>query len=326
MLALIPFLTFLIAFAHAQTSNKAFYYQCRPGVWALTFDDGPSPETERLLGYLDDADIKATFFIQGDKLANPAWAAQTKIAYEKGHQIASHTFSHPSLNKLTVAQIQNQMDTNAKLLKDLLGVTPHYMRPPFGDCNAQCADFMKQNQYAVIQWSVDSNDWQYHKLKAQRPKILENMQKNELTGKPLSTSSGYISLQHDTEFFSVDYVPEIITTIKNQGFTFSTVQECLDNPPYPKYREDVTPPTLPTATPAKATPATPPTPDTPATAKDASEPQSTAPKPQSSGNNTAAVDLASQQTGASSSLVASWTMCAFSVGLCTLLLFPLSPV
>lgn len=303
LLLLLLFVLTASTLTYAQDSNPAFVYECRAGVWALTFDDGPSPETERLLGYLDAAAIKVTFFIQGDKLSNASWAAQTKIAFEKGHQIASHTFSHPDLNTLTVAQIQQEMDTNAKLLKDLIGVTPHYMRPPFGNCDAQCADVMKQNQYVPVEWNVDSNDWKYDQLPDQRPLVLTNMQQNELLSQPVVNTSGYISLQHDTEFFSVDYVPEIIAKIKEQGFTFSTVQECIDNPPYPKYREIVTPSSNTTTT--------------------ASSSPTSNPADPSGGNSSddtgVSGSLAASASLASRSLKASLPMLALSLGTYTLL-------
>ncbi|MBQ1374931.1 MAG: polysaccharide deacetylase family protein, partial [Clostridia bacterium] len=65
---------------------------------ALTFDDGPSKYTPRLLDGLKERGAKATFFMLGN-CAN-TYPATVKRAYEEGHQIASHTYDHPRLTTL----------------------------------------------------------------------------------------------------------------------------------------------------------------------------------------------------------------------------------
>ena len=73
---------------------------------ALTFDDGPTPFTDRLLKVLNDADAKATFFMIGNKVAaNPAGA---KRVAEAGMEIGNHTWEHPNMTTIPVAEIPAQ--------------------------------------------------------------------------------------------------------------------------------------------------------------------------------------------------------------------------
>ncbi|CAG8766477.1 28715_t:CDS:2 [Racocetra persica] len=107
-----------------QESGPDFITTCsKPGVVALTFDDGPGPYTNILLDYLSSKQIKATFFVVG-------------ISIEE----------YPE-KKLV------------KLMKQY--VIPNYMRPPFGECNDQCGKLMKSLNLTVIQWNMDSADWRY---------------------------------------------------------------------------------------------------------------------------------------------------------------------
>jgi len=66
---------------------------------ALTFDDGPSLYYEKILDILKDNDIKATFFLIGNKI-NDTNLTFTKRAIKEGHNIGSHTYSHPHLPSL----------------------------------------------------------------------------------------------------------------------------------------------------------------------------------------------------------------------------------
>jgi peptidoglycan/xylan/chitin deacetylase (PgdA/CDA1 family) len=100
-------------------------------VWGLSFDDGPGPYTSSLLKYLDDQGLKATFFVVGSRAVTFPYVLQEE--YMSGHQIAVHTWSHPSLTTLTDEQIVAELGWSKKIIKDLLGVTPTMMRPPYGD-------------------------------------------------------------------------------------------------------------------------------------------------------------------------------------------------
>jgi peptidoglycan/xylan/chitin deacetylase (PgdA/CDA1 family) len=93
--------------------------------WGLTFDDGPAPYTPNLLEYLDQQQLKATFFTVGSRcISNPA---MLQTEYIGGHQIAVHTWSHFPLTTLTNDQIIAELGWTKKIIKDVIGVTPNMM-------------------------------------------------------------------------------------------------------------------------------------------------------------------------------------------------------
>jgi len=81
--------------------------------------------------YLDQQSLKSTFFVVGSRVLS--FPATAQAEYISGHQIAVHTWSHPSLTTLTNEQIIAELGWSKKVIKDTLGVTPNMMRPPFGD-------------------------------------------------------------------------------------------------------------------------------------------------------------------------------------------------
>ena len=99
--------------------------------WGLTYDDGPAFYTPNLLAYLDQQKLRSTFFVVGSRVISFPNTLQEE--YMSGHQIAVHTWSHPSLTQLSNEEIIAELGWSKKVIKDVLGVTPNMMRPPFGD-------------------------------------------------------------------------------------------------------------------------------------------------------------------------------------------------
>lgn len=119
--------------------------------WGLTYDDGPSPSTPKLLTALKEHNLLATFFVVGSRVISYPQILQS--TYMMGHQISVHTWAHPSLTTLSnegvVAELgwarkgkkrwQRPFDDGKLMwflfvaIKDVLGVTPNTMRPPYGD-------------------------------------------------------------------------------------------------------------------------------------------------------------------------------------------------
>lgn len=99
--------------------------------WGLTYDDGPAFYTPNLIEYLNSQNLKATFFVIGSRVISFPTTLQTE--YMAGHQIGVHTWSHRPLTTLTNEQIIAELGWCRKAIKDVIGVTPNQMRPPFGD-------------------------------------------------------------------------------------------------------------------------------------------------------------------------------------------------
>ena len=99
--------------------------------WGLTYDDGPSYYTPQLLQYLDQVRLKATFFVVGSR--GVQFPETLRLEYMSGHQIAVHTWSHPSMTTLGNEQVIAELGWSKKVIKDLTGLTPNIWRPPYGD-------------------------------------------------------------------------------------------------------------------------------------------------------------------------------------------------
>ncbi|KAG9084909.1 chitin deacetylase, partial [Ceratobasidium sp. UAMH 11750] len=87
--------------------------------WGVSYDDGPSPYTPNLLQYLDQQQLKSTFFIVGSRAISRPEILQTE--YMGGHQLSVHTWSHPSLTTLTTEQIIAELGWTKKAIKDITG-------------------------------------------------------------------------------------------------------------------------------------------------------------------------------------------------------------
>src|SRR5436190_921632 len=109
----------------AQDDVTVFVFKCTtPGQVALTFDDGPSPFTAKLLGYLATAKVPATFFVLGKAVNEQGGKEALKAAFDAGHQIALHSNTHADMNTLTPAAIRDEYEINLKAVIDTIGVRP----------------------------------------------------------------------------------------------------------------------------------------------------------------------------------------------------------
>jgi peptidoglycan/xylan/chitin deacetylase (PgdA/CDA1 family) len=124
-------------------------------VAALTFDDGPDPETTpRLLDLLAAAGAKATFFLVGKRAAkHPALVA--RLAAE-GHALGNHSWDHPALPRLPAAAVAEQLRRTAAATGD---PRPRLMRPPYGDQSLASHLAARRLGYRVVAWSVVGADW-----------------------------------------------------------------------------------------------------------------------------------------------------------------------
>lgn len=184
-------------------------------VIALTFDDGPGPHTAHLLDILDQYGTKATFFLIGSKVSSQANVVRNIQA--RGHQLGNHSWSHPELPKLPVDQIAGEIDRTNDAIKQATGVTPAILRPPYGAVNGAVLEQLRLRGMSSILWSVDTRDW------ADRNSDI--VCSRAVAG----ARPGAIILMHDIHQTSVGAVPCILSALKQQGYSFVTVQGLLGN-------------------------------------------------------------------------------------------------
>lgn len=102
---------------------------------AMTYDDGPADDalTKQLNDALDEAKVRATFFDIGRNAQENG--KNSKSTLEAGHEVESHSFSHPVLNKLTAEKQKAEIDKTDEALHKATGEYPTMLRPPYGASN-----------------------------------------------------------------------------------------------------------------------------------------------------------------------------------------------
>ncbi|EUC34035.1 carbohydrate esterase family 4 protein [Bipolaris zeicola 26-R-13] len=191
-----------------------------PGQIALAYDDGPSQLTQQLVNTLNAGGAKATFFVTGTLygcIYNQRNALQS--AYKSGHQIASHTWTHPqNFGSLSSNDLTSQMTRLEQALVNIIGVKPTYMRPPYLATGGNVLPTMRNLGYRVITSDVDSEDWN-----GKTPQ--QSQQKFQQAG---AGGNGHITLMHETYSSTVNTLtPWLINWAKNNNLKLVTVAQCL---------------------------------------------------------------------------------------------------
>ncbi|KAF9550666.1 hypothetical protein EC957_011982 [Mortierella hygrophila] len=207
----------------------------KPGQVALTFDDGPGLYNDQLLALLAKKNVKATFFVLGSMIAaNAQQAGALKKILAGGHQLASHTYSHGNLDKMTEDAMRLEISKTSDIMFQHAGVRPAYMRAPEGNCAAVCTKVMESLGLVISHWNVDTNDWRFTALApaAATEKSMEEINKVIIQGSNPATDSS-ILLEHEIHKFSVDLLAErVIDAITAKGYKFVTMEECVGKPAY----------------------------------------------------------------------------------------------
>jgi peptidoglycan/xylan/chitin deacetylase (PgdA/CDA1 family) len=124
---------------------------------ALTFDDGPGPDTERILDALASRGVRGTFFMVGRQVErNPGIAR--RIAAE-GHEIGNHSYSHPLYLARTPAQTLDELRRTQDAIAGATGLQPSWSRPPYGVRTPGYFRAARALGLRTIQWTVTGFDW-----------------------------------------------------------------------------------------------------------------------------------------------------------------------
>ena len=182
---------------------------------AITVDAAwEDSRTAELLNIFKSNDVKATFFLCKYWVENcPDFVKQI---HEEGHQLGNHSATHPHMSKLSAAEIKKELTDTDDAIEKLIGTRSTMFRPPFGEYDNNVINAARSAGYEVIQWSIDTIDWQNDRsVDFIVKRVLDNVK------------SGDIILCHNNAQYVLDYMPIIIKELKNRGFEFVTVEELL---------------------------------------------------------------------------------------------------
>lgn len=175
---------------------------------ALTYDDGPSVNTKKILNTLEKYDSVATFFVVGNRVSS--YSSSVKRAYEIGCEIGNHTYDHKILTNCNAATIQSQYKKTNTKIKSITGENPVLFRPPGGGLNQTARNNVKM---PLILWSVDTLDWKYRNSRSVQTAVLNKVK------------DGDIVLMHDLYETTANASAVVIPELVKRGYQLVTVSE-----------------------------------------------------------------------------------------------------
>lgn len=199
---------------------------------ALTFDDGPNPETTtQILATLRAHDVPATFFINGKRVVDDRTRAIVKeIVDDPLFLLANHTWAHPQMTRLSSGDAQAQIDRTTEVI-DEAGGQAKWFRFPFGASNCTTAEQVTDRGYTVTGWHIDSADWCYARggrCAASTFQYVDDELRDDMQGwvmKQVPRLNGGILLFHDIHKNTADSLDGIIKALQDGGYSFTNIDD-----------------------------------------------------------------------------------------------------
>lgn len=181
---------------------------------ALTFDAAwENSDTDVLLALLEKNDAKATFFTTGDWVDR--YPDDVKKMFDAGHEIQNHSDAHPHPNELSYEELVQDTAACDEKIHKITGIYPTLYRLPYGEYNDHVILTLKSLGKQVIQWDVDSIDW-------------ENPTPDEIVQRVLGkVGNGSILLFHNDCENTPEALETLLPLLKEQGYEIKTVSELL---------------------------------------------------------------------------------------------------
>lgn len=182
---------------------------------ALTIDAAwEDDKTDFILKTLDRYGVKATFFLCG--IWVKTYPEDVKDIAKAGHEIGNHSKTHPHMNQLSAAQVQEEIRILDDEIEQLTGKRCTLFRAPYGEYNDTVIKAVREIGYEPIQWNLDTVDW---KKERSTQTILDSVLPK--------LAPGAIILCHNNGFEIENYLPTLIETAQKEGYEFVTVSELL---------------------------------------------------------------------------------------------------
>ena len=213
--AVIAVVTSVSAYANTNKKIPIYGVETSEKKIAVSFDAAwGNDDTHTLIEILKEYNVPATFFVVG------AWVDKypesVKELCDAGHRVQNHSNTHPYMTQLSTAKMTDEITSCNDKIKAITGTAPTLFRPPYGDYdNAVIETVEGLNMYAV-QWSVDSLDWK-------ETATAESIYKR-VTSK---VTNGSIVLFHNDAEHTPEALPNILKTLKEQGYEFVFIDDLI---------------------------------------------------------------------------------------------------
>lgn len=181
---------------------------------AISFDCAWGTEyTDSLLQTMAEKDVKCTFFsVEFWTKKNAEYVKKIDAA---GHDMGTHSATHPYMSKLDKATVIKELTTSSAAIKEITGKDVKVFRPPYGDYNDNLIECAEELGIYTIQWDVDSLDW-------------KNLSAKEIYNRVVPrVKNGSIVLFHNNGLHTAEALPMIIDALKEKGFEFVKIYDLI---------------------------------------------------------------------------------------------------
>lgn len=170
-------------------------------------------DIDSILETLENNDVHITFFMVGEWVDK--YPEAVKKIYEAGHEIGSHSNTHPHVNNLSAEKNLEEINLSVNKIEKITGSKTTLYRAPYGEYNDTVIKTAQENGYYTIQWNLDTLD--YEELTGEE---MWNRIKNKL-------DKGSIILSHNGTKHTADSLDMLIKNIKNSGFKVTTISDLI---------------------------------------------------------------------------------------------------
>ncbi len=170
-------------------------------------------DIDSILETLKNNDVHITFFMVGDWVDK--YPEAVKKIYEAGHEIGSHSNTHPHVNNLSAEKNLEEINLSVNKIEKITGHKTNLYRAPYGEYNNIVIKTAQENGFYTIQWNLDTLDYQ-----GLTGEEMWNRLKNKLDG-------GSIILSHNGTKHTADSLDMLIKNIKASGFKLITISELI---------------------------------------------------------------------------------------------------
>ncbi|MER6630773.1 polysaccharide deacetylase family protein, partial [Streptomyces sp. NPDC000987] len=178
------------------------------GYVGLTFDDGPSGNTQALLTALRQNGLRATMFNVGQNAAaNPSLV---RAQVDAGMWVGNHSYTHPHLTQLGQSQIDSEISRTQQAVSGAGGGTPKLFRPPYGETNATVKSVEAKYGLTEVLWDVDSQDW-------------NGASTDAIVQAAGRLTDGQVILMHDWPANTLAAIPRIAQQLAARGMCAGTI-------------------------------------------------------------------------------------------------------
>ena len=209
-------LALLLPFAAARIRNQCV----QRGMYAMTWDDGPSTNTNELLAILREKDVKATFHVTTQYITDPQIQSMIQRIAAAGHLIGLRAEASWNLMSMTDEQIKAGLTRQANVLAQFIGYVPKFIRLAYNGFDNRVLAAVEDTGLVVTQQNLETYDYSNDGQKT--------YQAVNLALSIVARGGGaFIAVQHDGVQQSVGVTPKVIDLIKNAGYSFVKLDECL---------------------------------------------------------------------------------------------------